>query len=155
MTGTSAHREAASRHEAAAKSHDRAAKFWEGRGDADRSQLQRELAEHERAGAKLERRWGALVDGEEPDTPGHAAGRLLGEMRQGARQLATNLSRTAEALERSAQLAEQHAERREETHGPGQGAEERRAAEVTYEAAERARSQAAEWLSLMEDRPKR
>jgi hypothetical protein len=154
MTGTSdAHREAASRHEAAAKSHERAAKFWEDCGDSDRGRLQHELAEYERGGATLERRWAALVEHEQIDTPSQASERLLREIRQGARQLAANLIRTADALEKSAQLAEQHAGRREQAQGTDMGADERRAAELSHDAAQRARSQAEEWLNVTEVRP--
>ena len=55
------HLQAASRHDAAADSHERLAKAWHARGDSKRASLQRALADHERHGAKLERRWAALV----------------------------------------------------------------------------------------------
>jgi hypothetical protein len=55
------HLQAASRHDAAAESHDRLAKAWHERGDRERASLQRALADHERQGASLERRWAALI----------------------------------------------------------------------------------------------
>ena len=55
------HLRAASRHDAAADSHERFAKAWHDRGDSKRASLQRALAHHERQGAKLERRWAALI----------------------------------------------------------------------------------------------
>ena len=58
------HLEAAIRHEAAASSHERAANFWDAQGDVERSALQRDLVNHERQGAELERRWAALIERE-------------------------------------------------------------------------------------------
>jgi hypothetical protein len=55
------HLEAAGRHDAAAEAHDRFAKLWHERGDVDRASLQRALADHERRGADLERRWAELI----------------------------------------------------------------------------------------------
>jgi hypothetical protein len=55
------HLHAAARHLEAAANHDRVAKFWEEQGDDDRAELQRALADHERHGADLERRWAALI----------------------------------------------------------------------------------------------
>jgi len=54
--------EAADRHERAVVTHERARKWWATQGDDERTTLQRELAVHERRGAKLERRWAALVE---------------------------------------------------------------------------------------------
>ena len=59
--GPERHLQAASRHDAAAESHERLAKLWHERGDGGRASLQRALAHHERRGAKLERRWAALI----------------------------------------------------------------------------------------------
>jgi hypothetical protein len=53
--------EAAERHEAAAVSHERAAQHWADHGDHERAALQRDLAQHERRGAELERLWAALI----------------------------------------------------------------------------------------------
>jgi hypothetical protein len=55
------HLQAASRHDAAAESHERLAKAWHARGDRERASLQPALADHERHGASLERRWAALI----------------------------------------------------------------------------------------------
>jgi hypothetical protein len=49
-------------HEAAAREHERSAAFWEAQGDPERAALQRDLADHERQGAALERRWAALIE---------------------------------------------------------------------------------------------
>ena len=67
-----------------------------------------------------------------------------------ARDLASVLARTAKALEQSATLAEEHAERRERAGRKEAAAEERRAAGRAHEAAARARAQAEEWLKLLE-----
>jgi hypothetical protein len=58
------HLQAASRHDAAAESHERLAALWHERGDSERASLQRALADHERQGATLERRWAALISEE-------------------------------------------------------------------------------------------
>lgn len=59
------HVEAAARHESAAATHERAAVFWEELGNRARSDLHRDAALHELAGAALERRWADLVAGED------------------------------------------------------------------------------------------
>ena len=59
------HLQAARRHDAAAETHERLAKVWDEYGDGERASLQRALAEHERQGATLERRWAALIADEE------------------------------------------------------------------------------------------
>ena len=56
------HLDAADRHDAAAREHERSALFWEAHGEAERAELQHDLAVHERAGATLERRWAALIE---------------------------------------------------------------------------------------------
>lgn len=58
------HFEAADRHERAAQTYERAAAYWAGQGDVERAQLRLDFARYERVGAKLERRWAALVDGQ-------------------------------------------------------------------------------------------
>jgi hypothetical protein len=141
---------AAARHEAAAANHDRAARFWEDHGDASRAELQRELAEYERGGATLERRWADLVDADAAHGPARGAGIVLRHIRLGAKQLSANLARTAEALERSANLAEQHAQRREQSQQIDDAAQERKAAQRAREAAGHARAQAEEWLKISE-----
>jgi hypothetical protein len=55
------HLQAAGRHEAAAESHERLARLWHERGNSERASLERALADYERAGAKLERRWAELI----------------------------------------------------------------------------------------------
>lgn len=65
MTPADGHLSAAVRHEEAAATHERAAAFWEEQGDGDRAALQKEMAQYERSGADLERRWAALVERDE------------------------------------------------------------------------------------------
>lgn len=55
------HLDAAAAHERAAESHARAARYWDDEGDAERAELQRDMAGYERKGAELERRWAALI----------------------------------------------------------------------------------------------
>lgn len=142
------HRSAADRHEAAAENHERAAGFWDGRGERERAELQRQMAEYERRGAALEYRWAELTD------PGAALGAIraaelvTSQMRQGANRLSGILSQSAEMLEVSAGLAEEHACRREQAGRDPAG--ERDAAERAHAAARRARSQAEEWRNLVE-----
>jgi hypothetical protein len=59
------HEEAAARHEKAAVTHDRAAAFWDQRGIRARSDLHRDGAAYEHAGAALERRWADLIASED------------------------------------------------------------------------------------------
>lgn len=56
------HRAAAVRHDQAAETHARLATFWHEQGDEERALLQSELADYERAGATLERRWAEIVE---------------------------------------------------------------------------------------------
>jgi hypothetical protein len=91
----------------------------------------------------------------EPEAAKHAsaaAEEAVTQTRLTARDLARLLGRTAEALERSAMLAEDHAERRERADPMMAAAEERRAAVRAREAAERARARAGEWLELLNQR---
>jgi hypothetical protein len=93
--------------------------------------------------------------GMEPEAAQQAsatAGRAVSQMRTTARDLAAVLGRTAEALEQSAILAEQHAQRREQAGRPEAAAEERRAAERAHEAAARARARVEEWRKLLNER---
>lgn len=62
MRQAEVHWNAAARHERGAETHERAAHFWDDQGDAERAALQREMAEYERTGARLERRWAELVE---------------------------------------------------------------------------------------------
>ena len=106
------------------------------------------MAEYERSGAALERRWAELVDSTSPNSTTRAAERVIAHARQGAKDLSAILARTATALERTAELADRHAEVREQA-GDGDGAaEECQAAERARTAADRARAQAAEWLKV-------
>jgi hypothetical protein len=130
----------------AAANHDRAAEFWVAQGDRDRAGLQHEMAEYERLGASLESRWAELLQPNHVPAPIRAAESHMRHAHQGARQLSAVLLRTAEALDRSAELAEKHAVRREEQGRTDDVDEERRVAARTRQAAQRARTQAEEWL---------
>lgn len=134
----------------AAENHDRAARFWDGRGDRERAALQREMAEFERQGAELERRWARIVDPEGPLTTRRTSGTVLGRTREGARALSRQLALAADALETSADLADEHAKRRQASGQTDGAAEELRAAERTREAARRARAEAEKWLKASE-----
>lgn len=146
------HRDAVARHELAAENHERAARFWDDRGDQVRAKLQRDLAEHERHGGQLERQWAELMDAEAHDVPepsSGSAGRAeiaVSQLREGAKRLSSILIQTANTLERSAALAEEHARRRQEAGEPADAEKERRAAEHMRAFAERVRSQSQEWL---------
>ena len=78
-----------------------------------------------------------------------AAERAMSDTRVTARHGASVLSRTAEALEWSAILAEQHAQRHEQAGRQEAAAEERRAAARARDAAARARVRAENWLKLL------
>ena len=67
-----------------------------------------------------------------------------------ARDVASVFGRTARTLERSATLAEEHAERRERAGLKEAATEERRAARRAHDAAARARAEAEKWLKLVE-----
>ena len=82
------------------------------------------------------------------EPPGAAAECLIGQTRARTAQLASVLSRTADALEESAALADAHAERCEQAGRSGDAAQERRAAGRAREAARKARSHVEEWLEL-------
>jgi hypothetical protein len=140
------HRAAAARHEQAADTHDRAAHFWAGQGDPGRAELQREMADYERQGAVLERRWGKLVEPAPPSAS--AAESIRRQVRENAQSLADCLSRTATLLEESATLAEEQSVR---TNIPAErAAKEARVAQSARQAAERARDQAGEWSRLLD-----
>jgi hypothetical protein len=140
------HHDAAARHEQAAANHDRAAQYWEGQGDRARANLQRDLAAYERRGAVLERRWAKLAEPGNPATTRRTTETMLGRARNGARELAAKLAHAADALEVSAQLADEHARRRQGNGQEAEAAEERQTAERTREAARRARTEAERWL---------
>ena len=146
------HREAAGRHQVASQNHERAARFWDEQRDPERAELQREMAEYERHGAELERRWAELID--DPDvarTDASAAELVRRHTRQAAKHGSWILMQLANTLERSAGLAEKHAQRREQAGRADDAAAERRAAKRAHEAAQRARSQAEEWLEMMKN----
>ena len=139
------HIQAAVRHEQAASNHDRSAAFWERHGNRDHARLQRELADYERRGAELERKWADLMDPKPVDRALSAAESARGVTRKSAEHLSLVLNQMADALDQTATIAEQHAQRRE---GGSDTADERRAADRAREYAQRARSQAEEWQSI-------
>ena len=63
------------------------------------------MAEYERGGAALERRWAELVDSTTPNGTTCAAESVIAHARQGAKDLSAMLTRTATALERTAERA--------------------------------------------------
>jgi len=147
------HREAAGRHQVAAQNHERAARFWDEQRDPERAELQREMAEYERHGAELERRWAELIDDPDGARTDTSAGELVRRhTRQAAKHGSWILMQLANTLERSAGLAEKHAQRREQAGRADDAAAERHAAKRAHEAAQRARSQAEEWLQIMKNR---
>ena len=110
------------------------------------------MAEYERHGARLERRWGDLVERNGADRAVHEARDTIALIHEGAQRLSSRLSETATALEMSAVLAGEHAQRREEAGRSDDAAEERHAADRARAAARRARSQAEEWRKVIEHR---
>jgi hypothetical protein len=130
----------------AAANHDRAAKFWDERGDLERAGIQREIADFERHGAALERRWARIVDPTGSPTTRRTSELIVGRTREGARALSERLSLAAEALEISADLAEVLAKRRQASGEEVSAEQERLSADNTREAARRARSEAEKWL---------
>ena len=72
------------------------------------------------------------------------ADRAITHTRVSAQRLSRVLGRAAEAFEKSAALAEQHAQRRAKAGRSSEADDERRAAEWARQAAERARLRAAE-----------
>lgn len=134
----------------AAANHERAARFWDGRGDRERAALQREMADFERKGAELERRWARIVDPEGPLTTRRTSQLMVGRTREGARALSEQLAVAANALETSADLADEHAKQRQASGQEDGAAEELQTAERTREAARRARSEAEKWLKASE-----
>jgi hypothetical protein len=143
------HRDAAGRHGAAAEQYERAARFWDEQQDPERAGLQRVLAAYERLGAELERRWAELID-PDADSEARAAELVTRHTRQGAKQASAVLMQLATTLERSAGLAEEHAQRRERAGRADDAVAEHKAAQRARQAAERARSQADEWMRVGE-----
>lgn len=145
--GSERHRQAAQRHEQAASNHDRSATFWDQQGNQEQAGLQRELGEHERQGAELERRWAEMMD-RKMSPAARPVASARGITRTNAAHLCAELERTANALEETAAIAEQHAKRREQTGHSDAAQEERRIAENACNSAQRARAQAEEWRKL-------
>lgn len=98
----------------------------------------------------MERRWADLADANSRQPEARAGNVLVTRAQQGARELSQIMSRTADALEKSAHLADQHAQRREQAEQGDDAAEERRVADQTREAARQARSNAEQWLKISE-----
>jgi hypothetical protein len=67
------------------------------------------MAEYERRGALLERRWAELTDADAAEIATDAGDLVMAHTRHRAEQLASVLLRTANALERAAELADEHA----------------------------------------------
>jgi len=78
-----------------------------------------------------------------PEERAQRAGRLT---REDVEHLSLTMERTAEVLEASAALADEHAERLERAGRSDDAAKELRSAARAREGAERARSLAKEWL---------
>ena len=110
------------------------------------------MAEYERHGAELERRWAELIgDPDVAHTETGASELAMRHTRQAAKHGSWILMQLANTLERSAALAEKHAQRREQAGRADDAAAERRAAKRAHEAAQRARSQAEEWLEMIKN----
>jgi hypothetical protein len=107
------------------------------------------MAEYERRGAELERRWAHLID---PDT-GHSeirtADLIMRHTRQGAKTASSILTQLADTLESSADLAEEHGKTREQAGRTDDAAKEHEAARHARDTAQRARSQAERWFRLL------
>jgi len=91
--GPDLHRQAAVRHEQAAKNHDRSAVFWQDLGKPQQAGIQRELADHERHGAQLERRWAELIDPSAADRAARSAERARSVTRKNAEHASSVLNR--------------------------------------------------------------
>jgi predicted nucleic acid-binding protein len=85
------------------------------------------------------------MDQQETDRAAAAAERAARHLWENARQLASVLARTAETLDESARLAEQHAQRCDESDLTETAEGERRGAKRAHEAAAHARAQAEYW----------
>ena len=110
--------------------------------------MQRQLADHERHGAELERQWAQLTDSPRTSRSVPELVGALGATRKYAERLSMELDRTAEVLERTAALADEHGRRRGRTGHPESAADEHQAAERARVYAQRARDQADEWRKL-------
>jgi hypothetical protein len=76
------------------------------------------LAEYERHGAQLERRWAELIDPKPADRAARNAERARSLTRTNAEHVSSALNRTADALENAAAIAEEHARTRERLDAP-------------------------------------
>lgn len=137
----------------AAENHERAARYWEGRHDTARAELQREMAKYERQGAELELRWADLVDPDPDRRERHAAELALKDTRQGAKHASSILARLAITLDRSARIADSHAISRDQAGRSHDAEQERQSAQRARTAAQRARSQAEQWLKVAQEQP--
>jgi hypothetical protein len=102
------------------------------------------MAQRQKPISATQGRNGILPPTEAVEQAQHEAAHAAQRTRTNAQQLSSTLSRTAEALEISAALAEEHCERRVQQGRASEAADERRAAERARRAAERARLHAAE-----------
>jgi hypothetical protein len=102
------------------------------------------MADYERLGAELEVRWAELAD---PNAGGSR--QLTREIQRGAERASGILTQLAHTLEKSAELADVHADRREASGLSDAAADERQVAMRARQAAQRARSQAAHWLGSL------
>jgi hypothetical protein len=143
------HRQAAARHEQVAQPMSALPSSGIAAAGAS-TELQREMADYERLGANLERRSAELLDPKPADRAVNAAAEARSFMQANAELLSSALSRTAEALERTVDVAEEHARRRERAGRSDDAAKEHRVADRAREYAPHAHAQAEEWLSRAE-----
>ena len=146
--GQDVHTQAARRHQQAAANHDRAAAFWDQRGQREQAVLQRELAGYERQGAELEIKWAELMESQPVQPTLTAAESAKSSTRRNAEHLSLELDRTAQALEKTAVIAQEHARRKEQDGQSDGAADELKVAERALSYAARARSQSEEWRRL-------
>jgi hypothetical protein len=108
------------------------------------------MAEYERRGAELERRWGALTEPNTAHSGLRAAELARKRTRESAGQASRLLTLLAKSLERSARLAEELT--RIEQTGSGEGAApDGEVANRAREEAQRVRRQAEAWLKASEN----
>ena len=110
------------------------------------------MAAYERRGAELERRWAELTDSPAEHGGADAAEHVKAHTRQGAETVSSILMQLADALERTAALAEEHAQRHERLGRTDHALKERQAARQAREKAQRARSEAQQWLRPLGER---
>jgi len=132
----------------AAKSDDRSAVFWDDLGEPEQAGIHRELAEYQRHGAELERQWAELVDPKAAARPARGAERARSLTRKNAEHVSSALNRTADALEKAARPLKSMAAGGSELDGPIALQGSVKATARAREYAQRARSQAEEWVSI-------